>query len=351
MRTSATTYFDPLRALAWKWSICSARHRTSKEPWPAARFTSSKLGRKWVFETTPSLLDEFRLREERAVVTPRIRIGNQTAISCTNFREPFEFALQHGFDAFEWFADKKRNDDGSTSGWDEDDVDAAARERIRAEGAAHDVRFTLHAPWQANPLNAAGIPLLIRSIDFARSIDADLVNLHLYVEEGPRAYALALQPVLRHAAEVGLRISIENTPDTTPDDFNETFACLRQLSAVPRETVGMCLDIGHANLCAATPNDFVRYLDALAPEVPIVHAHLHENYGDADSHLTLFTGPSRKDDSGVRAFLDRLRRRGYQGVLILEQWPHPPQLLVEAATRLRQLLARGKEDKLDKPCL
>jgi sugar phosphate isomerase/epimerase len=100
----------------------------------------------------------------------------------------------------------------------------------------------------------------------------------------------------------------------------------------------MCLDLGHANLCRATRNNFLRYLDALAPEIPIIHVHVHENHGDADSHLTLFTGPSRENDAGVRAFLERLRWRDYGGALILEQWPSPPQLLVEATVRLRELL-------------
>ena len=160
------------------------------------------------------------------------------------------------------------------------------------------------------------------------------------MEEGADTYARSLEPVLQHAAAAGLRISIENTPHTTPDDFNETFVCLRELDAVPAAMVGMCLDIGHANLCASTHNNFIRYLDALAPEVPIIHVHAHENYGDADSHLTLFTGPARADDAGVRAFLARLHRRNYRGALILEQWPHPPQLLVEAASRLRTLLGQ-----------
>jgi sugar phosphate isomerase/epimerase len=245
--------------------------------------------------------------------------------------------LQHGFDAFEWFADKKENTDGGVAGWDESDMDADMRTWIRQTGAAQDVRFTVHAPWQANPLHADGISLLIRSVDFARDIGADLVNLHLYMDEGPQGYARALQPVLRYAAAVGLRVSIENTPHTTPDDFNDTFACLAELDDLPAGTTGMCLDIGHANLCAPTHNHFIRYLDALAPVVPIIHIHAHENHGDADSHLTLFTGPSRDDDSGIRAFVERLRRRAYGGAVILEQWPNPPQLLVEAAARLRAL--------------
>lgn len=271
-------------------------------------------------------------------MTPRIRIGNQTAISCSDPLEPFHFALQHGFDAFEWFADKKSSDDGTVAGWDESDMDADRRAWIRDRGAVHDVLFTVHAPWQANPLNTGGIPLLIRSLDFARDIGADLVNLHLYMDDGPRGFARSLEPVLRYAAAAKLLISIENTPHTTPDDFNQTFASLNQLPNVPGGTVGMCLDIGHANLCQPTHNNFIRYLDLLACEVAIIHVHAHENHGDRDSHLTLFTGPSREDDSGIRAFLERLERRAYRGAVILEQWPNPPELLVEAATHLRSLL-------------
>ena len=268
---------------------------------------------------------------------PGIRIGNQTAISCADPLEPFHFAVENGFDAFEWFADKKEHEDGTIAGWDESDMDADTRRGIRDAGAAHNVLFTVHAPWQANPLHADGIPLLIRSIDFARDIGANLVNLHLYMDDGPDSYARALEPVLQYAIAAKLRISIENTPHTTPDDFNQTFACLAKLPAIPTGTAGMCLDIGHANLCAPTHNNFIRYLDLLADDVPIIHLHAHENHGDRDSHLTLFTGPSREDDSGIRAFVERMRRRDYRGAVILEQWPNPPQLLVEAATRLRGL--------------
>jgi sugar phosphate isomerase/epimerase len=271
-------------------------------------------------------------------MTHGIRIGNQTAISSADPLGPFEFALHHGFDAFEWFEDKKRYPDGTVAGWDESDLSATLRTRLRETGRARGMLFTVHAPWQANPLHPDGIPLLLRSIALARDLGADLVNLHLYMDRGAAEYVRCLEPVLRHAAAAGVRLSIENTPQTTPTDFKETFACLRESDAASPDTVGMCLDIGHANLCAATHNHFVRFLDDLAPEVPIIHAHVHENHGDRDSHLTLFTGPSRQDDTAVRGFLERLQRRGYGGALILEQWPEPPSLLVNAATRLRELL-------------
>jgi sugar phosphate isomerase/epimerase len=54
--------------------------------------------------------------------------------------------------------------------------------------------------------------------------------------------------------------------------------------------------------------------------------------------LTLFTGPAGVDDTALRGFLDRLRARAYEGAMILEQWPDPPQLLTAAAARLREML-------------
>jgi sugar phosphate isomerase/epimerase len=271
-------------------------------------------------------------------MTSPIRIGNQTAVSAANALEPFLFALRQGFTAFEWFADKKRNRDGSTYGWDEADVGAAVRFAVRRTGRTRDVRFTVHAPWQANPLHPEGAEALARSIDFARDIGAELVNLHLYLDQGVDAYVTALLPLVAYAAGLGLGLSIENTPATGPDDFNQFFAALHGRAASARGTVGMCLDLGHANLCRATHNDYIRFLDELAPEVAVVHLHIHENYGDADTHLPLFTGPARSNDAGVRAFVERLHRRGYRGVMILEQWPNPPDLLTAAADRLRVLL-------------
>ena len=271
-------------------------------------------------------------------MSARIRIGNQTAISSASLTAPFEFALRHGFDAFEWFEDKKTFPDGRSAGWDAADLDGPTRAELREAGRAQDVLFTVHAPWQANPLRPGGPELLTRSIDLARDLGAALVNLHLYMDEGAEGYVRALAPVVRYAAGAGLRVSVENTPQTAPADFNDTFALLRHFDGLRPETVGMCLDIGHANLCAETHNDFVRYLDGLAPEVPIIHVHAHENHGDADSHLTLFTGPSKEDDRGVRGLLRRLRQRDYRGAISLEQWPGPPELLVEAAARLRELL-------------
>ena len=223
---------------------------------------------------------------------PRIRIGNQTSCQVPS-RLPYEFALRHGFDAFEWFSDRGRY------GWCEADMDAVQRRVLRGEAAGHGVLFSVHAPFAANPMGREGAAAIRRSIDFAGDVAAGVVNVHLFADQGARAYADALGPLLEAARAAGVRLSLENTPQTSPDDFNAVFGVL---SAMPEAEgrVGMCLDMGHANLHSSTRNDYLRFVDGLGEHVPIVHWHAHENWGDRDSHLTLFT-PLRPTTIGARA--------------------------------------------------
>lgn len=263
-----------------------------------------------------------------------IRIGNQTACWAATPREPFDYAVASGFDAFEWFPDKKPD-----GGWDENDLPAAQRREIRETARACDMRLSVHARWQANPLEPASAALFEKDLELARDLGAALLNVHLCHERGISAYVEAIRPLIGRASEAGLQLSIENTPHHSPENFNELFLQLRRLGPAAVEHVGMCFDLGHANLCAATRNDYLKFLDRLAPHVPIIHLHLHENYGDADTHLPLFTGPAGRDDSGIRGMIARLRQRNFSGSIIFEQWPHPPSLLNEAREKLMRLLA------------
>jgi sugar phosphate isomerase/epimerase len=260
----------------------------------------------------------------------RIRIGNQT--SChVPARLPYEFALRHHFDAFEWFSDK------GPSGWCEADTGAAERRALRRAADGADLRFSVHAPAAADPVDPAGAAAVRRSIDFAADVGAPLVNLHLFARHGGRAFAEALGPLLEAARAPGVVLSLENTPQTSPDDFNAVFAALGGMPEAAGR-VGMCLDMGHANLCPATPNDYVGFVDRLGHHVPIIHWHAHENWGDRDSHLTLFTGPSARDERGLRGLVRRLLRRGFRGSVVLEQWPQPSELLVQARDRFLRLV-------------
>lgn len=273
----------------------------------------------------------------------RIRIGNQSAFSSSTLIQPFEYAVAHGFDAFEWFPDKRE----SGAGWAESDISEEQRAFIRKTALAHDICLSVHAPWQANPLRPESRDIFLEDIEFAKDIGASLINIHLYTDEGIAYYARAVIPLIKDLTKAGIRLSIENTPITRPQDFNELFSQLGVLNLTDTDHVGMCLDLGHANLCEATLNDYLKFIDLLDPGVPIIHIHLHENYGDHDSHLPLFTGPAGKNDSGIKGFMERMIRRNFSGCVILEQWPEPPGLLNDARNRLLKIIGVSERPAIE----
>jgi phosphoglucan,water dikinase len=270
-----------------------------------------------------------------------IHIGNQTSCWAPSPAEPFDYAVANGFDAFEWFPDKKPG-----VGWDDSDLDGSQRQRIRETAKEKAIRLSVHARWQANPLQPEAADLFQKEIELARDVGAVLLNIHLYHEAGVERFISAITPLIWQTAEFGLQLSIENTPEHTPEQFNELFGRMRELKSASAGHVGMCLDLGHANLSGVTRNNYLAFVDRLDREVPIIHLHLHENWGDADTHLTLFTGPAGRDESGIRGFLERMQKRNFSGSIIFEQWPQPPSLLNQARERLLGLLER--EDKAPK---
>jgi sugar phosphate isomerase/epimerase len=266
--------------------------------------------------------------------TGRIRIGNQTSFSALSATQPFEYAVENGFDAFEWFPDKKE----SGAGWEKSDLDAETRRYIKDTALEHDIRLSVHTPWQSNPLRPEVLELLFKDIEFAQDIGASLLNIHLYTDKAVVSYIESIIPLVKRLTQVGIKLSIENTPFTGPEDFNELFGQLRNLGSDGTAHVGMCLDLGHANLCEATRNDYLKFMDLLDPQVPIIHVHMHENYGDYDSHLPFFTGPAGKDALGIEGAIERLKRRNFSGCIILEQWPQPPRLLNEVRKGLFDMI-------------
>jgi sugar phosphate isomerase/epimerase len=260
----------------------------------------------------------------------KVRIGNQSAFSAVTPMLPFEYAAANGFDAFEWFPDKHE----SGEGWDEGDIDAEMRSCIRDKALKHYIALSVHAALPADPRESESRELIFRDIAFAEDIGAILLNIHLLNDEGIMNYVEAIKPVIKRTARAGIKLSIENTLYTGPENFNELFRILEKDKSLTASHIGMCLDLGHANLYEATRNDYLRFIDLLEPHVPIIHVHMHENYGDSDSHLPFFIGPAGKDTSGVQGFVERMKKRGFSGSIILEQWPQPPLLLNEARDRL-----------------
>ena len=260
----------------------------------------------------------------------QIRIGNQTSFSASTPTLPFEYAIENGFDAFEWFPDKKE----WGAGWNESDIDAETRRYIRNKAIDNDIAMSVHTPWYYNPLKHENHVMLLKDIKFAQDIGATMLIIHLNTDEGIKNYVKAIMPIIKSSAEAGINLSIENTPLTAPEDFNKLFNHLQKLKDTSALHVGMCLDLGHANLCGSTHNNYLKFFDTLESQLSIIHIHMHENYGDYDSHLPIFTGPSRENDAGVREFIKRLKDINFSGSIILEQWPDPPLLLNQAREQL-----------------
>jgi sugar phosphate isomerase/epimerase len=269
-----------------------------------------------------------------------VRLGNQTAPHVTRSTEPFDYAVRNGFDAFEWFLDAA----GTGYGWEEAELAPPERREIGRRAAENDIMLSVHAPHWIDPFEPEGFEQLEKSLDFAEDMGASNLNVHLAPERGMEAFDKAVEPLIRRMAGLSMQLSIENIPSAGPEEFNELFARLADQGLAGRGSVGMCLDLGHANLYPGTANDYLRYMDRLGPHVPIVHLHLHENYGNGDNHLVLFSGPSRGDPSGIEGFVNRLKQRGFKGCGIFEVWPDPPSLLNQARDRLL-LLFNSSEGK------
>lgn len=101
----------------------------------------------------------------------KIRIGNKT--NChTAAMVPFLFAIENGFDAFEWFSDTGK------AGWNEKLFDKEQLLQIKAKGSEHDISFSVHAPCRSDPTTESGLAEIENSMRFAEKIAARLVNFY-----------------------------------------------------------------------------------------------------------------------------------------------------------------------------
>jgi len=274
------------------------------------------------------------------------RIGNQTSYTSVNILEPFEFAITNRFDAFEWFPDKK--EDGR--GWSFKDIDNDTRRYIRSKAIENNIQMAIHVPWYVDLTVVEAHHFLDETIKFALDTKASLINIHLSTSD-INGFVRSLRAFLEGAIGAGLNISIENTIYTGPEEFNNLFKIISSMREIDKNRIGMCLDVGHANIYNRYRNDYIGYVNAINPDVPIIHLHIHENFGDDDTHLTVFTGASSNDDSGIRELLRILYLRRFAGMIILEQWPEPRELLKDARDRLlriwNEILVLKKEGRQD----
>jgi sugar phosphate isomerase/epimerase len=251
----------------------------------------------------------------------KIRVGNQTAFSAAHFMDPFYFAIEHRFDAFEWFPDTPEK-----KGWEILDLDSKERAKIQKKAKENAIALSVHSPLSATPIHDAGKEKLKQALQLAKDLDAKLVVLHMDIKKGAKKFVQGLLEMEKNFLDFNVpKIAIENTKITSPQHLNDVFCELKNTQLSPY--FGICFDIGHANLFSQTHHDYVGYFKQIQDNVPLFHIHLHENRGDYDSHTPFFQGPSCRDESGIRELIHLWEKRNFEGNVIMEQWPTPQDIL------------------------
>jgi sugar phosphate isomerase/epimerase len=151
---------------------------------------------------------------------------------------------------------------------------------------------SIHTPFSAkcdlssldDAIHEKGVVGLIESIELAQLFEARNVIVHasdkIAPEDNKRRFNRA-KGVLREmsllAAESSVIITIENLPPgylaSNPKEF------IKLIESIDKESVKGCFDTGHANLTG----DFEDFAKQALPYC--VTTHIHDNNGDADTHL------------------------------------------------------------------
>jgi sugar phosphate isomerase/epimerase len=191
----------------------------------------------------------------------------------------------------------------------------------------------LHNP---SPLvRQAVLDELRRSIDVAQVVGASLCTslfvgwpAHLAEEQGYEFYRQAYAILIRHGAERGVQVALENSANNKHQlkYFREIFFRLPGLK--------LAFDIGHGNI--NTARSMTRdYGFALADR--LVHVHLSDNDGSADDRLP-FGAPST-GGIALHHELQGLKDFRYDGIITLEI-EGDPRWLLAAAERVREAASR-----------
>lgn len=206
-----------------------------------------------------------------------------------------------------------------------DELSSPERRRLRAL-SENGLRLSLHMPihgvnltWPVRSVAAASLGELVRTLDLAGEIGADVVVIHpgrlpaeyvSFPEWHERSWSLlrfALGLLLPRAARLGVRLALENLGNGRDRALVQT---AQEHAAILGEfpELWACFDLGHLHTLGGSPRE---YIAAIAPR--LIHVHLHDNRGDWDAHLPLGEGTAP-----WREALWALEEHGFQGRIVLE---------------------------------
>ncbi|MGN1362524.1 MAG: sugar phosphate isomerase/epimerase family protein [Methanobrevibacter sp.] len=180
------------------------------------------------------------------------------------------------------------------------------------------LKYTIHSPiidmniCSLNPsIRKASIGEIKHSLDLANSLDVNIVVVHPghipFLGQGledkiDKLNIDAISEIGKYADDLGVNAVIENMPlipGFTYTNLEDITNLLYDLG------MSMCLDIGHANTAGYTANEMYSPL--------IKHIHVHDNFGDDDSHMSIGDG-----DVDFKTLLDTFEMNKYDGIYMVE---------------------------------
>ncbi len=215
-----------------------------------------------------------------------------------------------------------------------DRVDA---KRIRAALQAKELGVVGHTAYYLpfgsafDAVQAAAITETERCLKVFAEVGVTLMNLHLDCRvpgHDPtfvnRRNLDSIEKLLPTAERLGITLMVENVEG----DDAESLAPI--LDALP--TVGLHLDIGHANIGAGRKSNTESLLKRYASRLK--HIHLSDNKGRSDDHLAIGAGTIdwRREMRAVKA-------TGYDGTFTLETFYGDSTLITYSINRVRELWA------------
>lgn len=202
------------------------------------------------------------------------------------------------------------------------------------------LQVTVHSPFAdvniASPVGSfreAVLKRLKRSIHLSSQLDASLWVFHPGLKTGishfypDQDWELNLRSVheLNDTAEqCGIEISIENCPEPFPFLLRSVTDFSRFYDELGETEIGLTLDVGHANI----NNQIYEFIEKFSER--IVHAHLHDNRGDFDSHLGIGDG-----NIDWEAVVEAFRSIDFKGILLVESEKNVKESLRKLKTLLQ----------------
>ncbi len=206
-----------------------------------------------------------------------------------------------------------------------DELSPFDRQRLR-KLSSDGLKLSLHMPihgvsltWPVRSVAAASLGEVIRSLELAAEIGADVVIIHpgrlpeeylpfpKWLERSRDLLRFALGLLLPRAEKLQVKIALENLGNGRDRGLVQT---AEEHLAILSEFPGLwaCFDLGHLHTLGGSPGEYIRALSSR-----LIHVHLHDNLGDWDAHLPLGEG-----NAPWRETLATLEENRFSGRIILE---------------------------------